>query len=290
MTQNSLESARFRPNIPAADEGYLEDLTEAAERGDLSTIQRLLEAWPSEPNPPELSSGDYAPELWPFKAVLFRAMEKGNTDIAAYILQRGLRIELYVIMLALKLESIDMFQLLLDHGWDINSPVGDGQSPPCLAHILHNVPLVHWFLSHSASPDAPASYTYYTAFIFACVRSPLSTVRLLRIHGASLDSSLQFAAGSNAPDRLEVMRFLIDEGADIDAVKWAHHPRSYTDFERLALGTALHEAVASGHQDRVTLLRERGARLDIKDSIGQTVREVAKICGFEGLGDGDVGV
>jgi len=38
------------------------------------------------------------------------------------------------------------------------------------------------------------------------------------------------------------MEFLLDAGADIDAVKWKHHEESYTSFEALGLGTALHYA------------------------------------------------
>jgi hypothetical protein len=53
----------------------------------------------------------------------------------------------------------------------------------------------------------------------ASVYAPLSIVQLLYAHGASHLNVLQSAAESPAEGRIEVMEFLLDDGADIDAVK-----------------------------------------------------------------------
>jgi len=81
---------------------------------------------------------------------------------------------------------------------------------------------------------------------------------------------LQSAAESPAEGRLQVMEFLLDGGADIDAVKWKHHEESYTSFEASELGIALHCAAKSGYAYRVELLLRRGAKADVLDSMGKT--------------------
>jgi len=90
---------------------------------------------------------------------------------------------------------------------------------------------------------------------------------------------LQSAAESPAEGRLQVMEFLLDAGADIDAVKWKHHEESYTSFEALGLGTALHYAAKNGYAYRVELLLRRGANADVLDSTGKTALDLARAYG-----------
>jgi hypothetical protein len=59
----------------------------------------------------------------------------------------------------------------------------------------------------------------------------------------------------------EVVRLLLDAGED---------PNRYNPKGNHAHSTPLHQAVCAGHADVVRLLAERGARLDIKDSIYQS--------------------
>ena len=87
----------------------------------------------------------------------------------------------------------------------------------------------------------------------------LSIVQLLDAHGASHLDVLQSAAEWPVAGRLPVKEFLLDDGADIDAVKWKHDEQSYTGFGAAELGTALHYAAKNGHADRVKLLLMRGA-------------------------------
>lgn len=140
-------------------------------------------------------------------------------------------------------------------------------------------PLTHWFLAHGASPTAPASGLYMTPLMQACAISPLHIVKLLHAHSTSMHNALQCAAEANTENRLEVMAFLLDNGAEIDAVKWKHHPFSYQSFEWAFLGSALHYAVTRGFEDRVKLLLSRGANINVLNSVGQDVKEVAKESG-----------
>lgn len=87
---------------------------------------------------------------------------------------------------------------------------------------------------------------------------------------------MQSAAESKVEGRLDVMRFLLDGGADVNVVKWSHDEESFMTWMLFELGTALHYAAKIGDVDKVELLLERGARLDILDSMGQTPCEVAR--------------
>ncbi len=116
-----------------------------------------------------------------------------------------------------------------------------------------NEPLVHWFLSHGASPNASAPQNARTPVSSACANAPLHIVKLFYAHGASHLDALQCAANSPTEGRLEVLKFLLDDGADVNAVKWE-----------------------GGYVDRVVLLLSRGADIDALNSNGRTPLEVAR--------------
>ena len=110
----------------------------------------------------------------------------------------------------------------------------------------------------------------------AGVYAPLNIVKLLYAYGAFHWDVLQSATESPAEGRLEVMEYLLDNGADINAVKWKHHEASYETFGALELGTALHYAAKNGSVDKVELLLRRGAKVDILDSTGKTALQLAR--------------
>ena len=130
----------FPSELSIQDREIAKTLSTAIENGDLATVRQVLMTWPCQP-----SAAFHSQELWPFKAVLSGAIESGNTELASYVLGRGLKIELYATIRALELGSVDMFQVLVDHGWDINMPLSEAQ-PPFLAYVSvtlsnHRIPL-----------------------------------------------------------------------------------------------------------------------------------------------------
>jgi ankyrin repeat protein len=74
---------------------------------------------------------------------------------------------------------------------------------------------------------------------------------------ASLDRRRAIALAAQH-GHVEIVRLLLDAGED---------PNRYNPEGNHAHSTPLHQAVAGGHQDVVRLLVERGARLDIEDTI-----------------------
>ena len=56
------------------------------------------------------------------------AMEKSQTEVAGYLLQKGAPMDIFAIHKAVRCKSTAMFELLLEQGWDINSNVGHGST------------------------------------------------------------------------------------------------------------------------------------------------------------------
>ena len=122
------------PDLNAAEQQTAQILEIALDSGDFATINQILDRWPSQPEA-EHSSGDYEPSLWPFKLVLSGAIEKDNVKLVSFVLDSGLKVELYAVMRALDIESTGVFQAFIDHGWDINEPLGENL-PPSLSYAL----------------------------------------------------------------------------------------------------------------------------------------------------------
>lgn len=96
--------------------------------------------------------------------------------------------------------------------------------------MLADTDLVRWFLAHGADPNAE-SHHGLTPFLKAVQERPLATVHLLHEAGASLTIAVPFVCSARAaqegetePDgaarRLQVLRYLLDNGADPEAPMW----------------------------------------------------------------------
>lgn len=72
------------------------------------------------------------------------------------------------------------------------------------------------------------------------------------------------------------MEFLIRKGAPVNAVMCEDRPELYLMRKPFGLGTPLHTAAATEHEDVLQVLISHGARLDIKDSCGDLAVEVAE--------------
>ena len=132
--------------------------------------------------------------------------------------------------------------------------------------------------------------------------APLPIIQLLVQHGAEIKNTnllphatlsyISTAGDPGRPDRLEVINYLIDQGASINAF---YNDTLNADvpsgdgvfYEKM---TALHFAVVGGEKELVKALLERGADSKLETwsawkSNGKFVSsvELARICGFEDI-------
>ncbi|KAK7735374.1 hypothetical protein SLS63_003844 [Diaporthe eres] len=178
-------------------------------------------------------------------------------------------------------------EVFLNHGFDVNAPLDKGLALPPLGHMLTDVDMVRWLIAHGADPNAE-SHHGLTPFLKAVQVSPLATVRLLSEAGASLTIAVPFVCAAPAAQdgeteadgaarRLEVLRYLLDNGADPEAPMWAHNRYGRgNDFD---YGTGLNRAIVKRAESLAEELLRRGARTDSKTlniaSRGETALELA---------------
>lgn len=148
-----------------------------------------------------------------------------------------------------------------------------------IRYILKRDDLVRWFVDHGADPNAQ-SEGGLTPFLRALGHESLSTVKLLHSAGGSSTIGVPFVCSpeprdwvlslkdkaerlrvEDSDERLSVLRYIIDAGANVDAPKWAHNSRGYASD--VDFGNALNWCLADGKQRLAQELLRRGARTDI---------------------------
>ena len=110
-------------------------LDKAVKDGDLSRCQTLVQQLKSQ----SLSSAITSKQL---TSALGAAVGSNHLNIVAYLLGQGAVISGNIMILALGEtdEAIAMFQMFLDHGWDINSKTDLGNTMLKWA----NLPILFW--------------------------------------------------------------------------------------------------------------------------------------------------
>lgn len=188
--------------------------------------------------------------------------------------------------------AVDVARMLLEAGADPNAlaDMYDGQcttlsmlvssTPPARAGV--QVPLIDVLVDFGAAVEPLGAGHWNSPLITALVFGFVDAAEALVRRGARVDS-LAAAAGlgrlkevramlpqASADDRhralalatqrghVEITRALLEVGADPDR----YHPKGMH-----AHGTPLHHAALGGHEAVVRLLVERGARLDLEDTI-----------------------
>jgi hypothetical protein len=188
--------------------------------------------------------------------------------------------------------AVEIAKILLDGGADPDALLDSygGQhttlamlvssEPPRAAGV--QVPLLDVLIDHGASVEPIGSGPCADPVMTAIIHGSLDAARALERRGARVDSLpvvaglgridaarrlLPLATASQRHSALavaaqhghtDVVKLLLDAGEDVNRFNPdGHH----------AHATPLHQAIANGHADTVTLLVERGAVLDVKDRI-----------------------
>lgn len=142
-------------------------------------------------------------------------------------------------------------------------------------HIICEENLLRWFLDYGADPNPNGTKAGSTILDVAAANATPKIFDLLISHGARLADSdaLHSAAGEREkrPGRVEMMAHLLGLGFDINAMG----RRDYPPSRRIGRGTPLHATVHTQQTDRINFLVQRGANLEIRNTLGQTPLEYA---------------
>ncbi|KAI0803679.1 ankyrin repeat-containing domain protein [Xylaria sp. FL0064] len=197
------------------------------------------------------------------------ACANNNPEIVRFLLQMGLLIPpsavIYAVSKLRETKDTTVLELLLDFGWHINEPLGETR-PPLISSVLDIHDLVLWCLGKGADPGLSSSSGLSIIDHAASVAS-LDTVKVLIERAGRVPDCAPVArasyshALSSRPDRVEVARFLLDQGYSVDAFYKTHKESLGHACEDMKIGSqnALHFAIWSGKEDMVQLLLERGA-------------------------------
>ncbi|KAL9130925.1 MAG: hypothetical protein Q9217_001028, partial [Psora testacea] len=223
----------LRPILDPSSIDSHRDFERLCQSGDFASVAKLVQ---DEPHSPEyLTQG------------LLAAIHQNNAQLVEFLLRKGAVIDRAVPLTAVSGRSIAIFQLLMEYGWDINTPImGNGTA---LLSILDDEPLVKWFLDHGAqvnpapqsthgSTDTASDFTSSAYLNIAGSKSSTAVFDMLLARGATKSNSipLHTAAGAaNDDERLPMMAHLIELGYDVNAID---EVKGYQ-----AIGTPLHYAI-----------------------------------------------
>lgn len=145
--------------------------------------------------------------------------------------------------------QVPLIDALIDHGASV-APLGKGACvDPLITALIHgSVEAAHALERRGAAADSIAA---------AAGLGRLDTVRRL-LPSASADDRHRALALAAQHGRRDIVELLLDAGED---------PSRFNPEGHHAHATPLHQSIANGHVETAQLLIDRGARLDIEDSI-----------------------
>ncbi|KAI1267897.1 hypothetical protein F5Y18DRAFT_273298 [Xylariaceae sp. FL1019] len=265
----------YWPNHPT-----MQELERACTNNDIDHFKASFYAWRQMATPqPPLGPPDYP--LGTLDPIFYHAIRLHRTEFVAFLLSEGVRT-----CRAARFEAIEykcppaMWEAFLEHGhyniWDSES-----QLLPPMADVFDNAPLVEWFLKRRVNPNTATSYGL-TIMLKAIGCAPLSIIKMLHESGGDISRALPFAVNPEPPATksrsLQIIRYLLDAGAHLDASKCADNTTFYRRWDN-DWGSALNGALSLKRKDLAEHLLRRGARVDIPTlnamSTGETARELA---------------
>ncbi|KAL9038314.1 MAG: hypothetical protein Q9180_003213 [Flavoplaca navasiana] len=249
------------PNVSSAQptittEDYYQLVKTAIKHGDLNDVVDKLSGWRADTSiaGPSAEQIDYlVPEA---------ARDNGQPEILEYLLSLGGKLDSYTIA---HTRSPAVFQVFMAHGWEVDD------STLC-SNVWHSE-LVALFLSNGADPNSGPGGP--CPLDIAALHGSLETVKLLLNNGATIkpnSAALHAAAQGDAPDRIPIMAYLVENGADINGLS-ADIITAPEARRSGRMGTPLHTAFKWANEEAKTWLLEHGADPDAKNQLGETPAE-----------------
>lgn len=261
------------PSIEPTTAASLHTFAEACANGNIDTVAVL-------------ATGDdhYPNTQYYLNHGLLTSVIHKQLPIARFLLSRGATITPSIAMAAVKGECLPVFELLVEHGWDINSPVMGGQT--ALSAFVKNETLLKYFLNRGADPNlgppsnpqpdsTPVSDSGSALNCAASVATP-EVFDLLLQHGAKIENSQPLhmaAAGEEDAGRIPMMEYLVGKGVDVDG--------SDETMGFRAVGPPLFYAIRQGQVEKVRWLLGHGADPRVQGRGGATALRMAEQTGVE---------
>lgn len=174
--------------------------------------------------------------------------------------------------------STSVFEVLLEHGMDVDKYLEIGGSPLVSACYAGNVELANFLLDHGADPNTGYILGHYEALIWAIVgpRASPELVKLLLARGTMVKGTGSLIAAAEHGN-LEALRLLVEHelkngACDLEEVQ------EYGEEDSRKLddqGTPLYKGAAKGHLKVVDFLLEKGADPKFRDRKGRSVMDIA---------------
>ena len=160
---------------------------------------------------------------------------------------------------AVKNGDLDSVKVLFKHNLHIGVPFREGL---LLSAVDGNTDILRYFIEKKGDIDARIK-NHRTLLMAASMYGHTNAVNVLLQDGANVAltdnrlgcSALHFAAGGSSDNSGEILRCLIENGADVNGVNKVKH-------------TPLMIAAIRGHINALTLLIKHGADVDLQDSDG----------------------
>ena len=211
---------------------------------------------------------------------LSRAVYHGHPKVVRYLIEHeSAPVDQLSPLMVSHSPSIEVFQILIDHGWDINQSRpdrGPGLGEPLLHLICGDESLVRWCLNHGAIVEGQHTDPYNCPPLLENVagRGTVAIFTLLHSRGAQLgartlhSAAASVAGNSDDPERLSarmaMVEYLVDDlGLDVNALDTEGQMPNHW-------GTPLCYAAQypRGGEEAVRFLLDRGADPSIKDCWG----------------------
>jgi hypothetical protein len=181
--------------------------------------------------------------------------------------------------------SIDIYQVLVDHGFDTNKHYTEACGDNIAMAISGGKPeLVRWLLEHGHDATPKDGCHGEGSVVYAICEHEEKGVEILRLllaHGMELKGTGYGVAAADKGN-LGALESLLDHGVDLEDRGMLGYPfDDERDEPKESQGTALYRACRQGHVECARLLLDRGANSRARDEGGTSCIDIAKRRGHE---------
>lgn len=264
------DAERNSDDIPSQEETF-NALIRAATEGNLSRLKEHLLRIPQHG----------FERAWPLKNALHAACKANQVEIVTYLIdQENCNIDQQAPLVALSKRNFSILEAFQCRGWDINAPYQGGNTLSILWIAMLREDPLRWCLEHGAAPAMRSVGRNNQLLTKAGWLAPISSLEMLKQYGAEFTKSnaLHEAAQKNGTAGChKKMTWLLDvAGVDINQREWWWDDEYNRLNGDMGFKTALQCAVQARKIENVRFLLNRGADLEVRDTTGRRVAEMAR--------------